>query len=74
MFDMLGSKAVEGTVKQIIAALLTIAFVLNKDCRYDEEDVWKTYQEFLKKEELNMVTKEDYNKMIASLKESGLWK
>lgn len=66
MFDMLNSKNIEVVINKIIAAMLTIA-ANGKD----ETEIWDIYNTFLNKMELNMITKEDYNKIIAALKKNG---
>lgn len=60
---------------QIIAALLTIAFVNNrKEEQVGIDNVWNIYEKFLNKQEQHLVSKEDYKKIIEILKEQGVWK
>ena len=60
---------------QIIAALLTIAFVNNrKEEQIGVDSIWNTYERFLNKQEQHLVSKEDYKKIIEILKEQGVWK
>ena len=61
--------------KEIIAALLTIAFVDNRREESAGIDiVWNIYEKFLNKQEQYLISKEDHKKVIEILKEQGLWK
>lgn len=66
---------IDKTKAEIVAALLTIAFVNNRpQGSVGTENVWNIYEEFLNKQEQYIIGKEDYGKIIAALKENGLWK
>lgn len=66
---------IDKTKGEVIAALLTIAFVSNQPLTcIGEDDIWDIYKKFLNKQEQYIVGKKDYEKIIAALKENGLWK
>ena len=66
---------IEELKTQVIAALLTIAFVNNrKEETVGIDTIWSIYEKFLNKQEQYVVSKEDFKKIAATLKEAGLWK